>query len=205
MTISNYTDLQTAVKDWSNRFDTTVAARVPDFIRLAEERIWQTGEHVVRSQWGVTNAPLVVPAAQNWVALPTDWLGFVRIRSSAEPRIEYLPPDQLEGLPQPGNASKYSVEGGRLLYGQTPGANLTLTVRYYAHPGLLATVATTWLLQKAPSIYLYAALLEAAIFIKNSAKVSEFGALLDKALVGFDSVERASLISGGRLRTPGRF
>ena len=205
MSVANYTDLQLAVKEWSNRFDTTVAGRVPDFIRLAEERIWQTGERVVRSQWGVVSAPLVVPAGQNWVALPADWLAFARIRSDAQPRIEYMSPDALEDLPQPGSAKNYSIEGGRLLYGQTPGADLSLTAKYYADPGLLEVVGTTWLIKKAPSIYLYASLLEAAIFVKNSAKVSEFGSLLDKALVGFDSVERASVISGSRLRTPGRF
>lgn len=195
MALSSYTDLQTAVKDWTARFDSTVANRVPDFIRLGEERLWQR----VRSQWGVESATLTVPAGQNWVALPTGWLAFKRIRSAAEPRMEYMSPDTLEDLPYDGDPTKYSIEGGRFLYGQTPSVNLDLTIKYFRHPGLLATVATTWLLERAPSIYLYAALIEAAIFVKNSDKVAEYGSLLDKAIDSFQSADLAAQISGSRL------
>ncbi|MBT2322524.1 hypothetical protein J7E62_09220 [Variovorax paradoxus] len=196
MALSNYTDLQLAVKEWAARFDTSVVSRVPDFIRLGEERIWER----VRISWGITPATLTIPAGQNWVALPSDWLAFKRIRSATVTRIEYMAPDALEDMPEPGDASKYSIEGGRLLYGQTPTANLDLQVKYYQHPGLLSTAATTWLLTRAPSIYLYAALLEAAIFVKNTAKVAEFGSLLDKAIASLDSADRAAQISGSRLR-----
>lgn len=207
MALASYVDLQTAVAEWAARGDTTVTGRIPDFIRLGEERIWETGEHVVRNElWGLsTPTALVVPAGFNYVALPSDWLGFSRVRSATETRIEYMPPDQLEDLPSPGQANAYSVEGGRFVYGQTPSADLSLTVRYFKHPGLLATVGTTWLFARAPSVYLYASLLEAALFVKNSAKVAEWGALLDKALSGLDSASRAAQFSGGRLRVQGRF
>lgn len=205
MALATYTDLQAAVKDWAARFDSSVVTRVPDFIRLGEERIWQTGEKVVRSQWGIKHDTLIVPGGQNWVALPSDWLAFERVRTSDQPRVEYMPADQLEDLPSPGQADAYSIEGGRFLYGQTPQSSLTLTVKYYQHPGLLSAAGNTWLLAKAPSIYLYSALLECAIYVKNSDKVAEFGALLNKAVNGFDSVEQGDLLRGGRLRVQGRF
>lgn len=207
MALASYSDLQAAVAAWAARGDTSVTGRIPDFIRLGEERIWETGERVVRNEvWGLS-APtaLVVPGGSNFVDLPDDWLGFARVRSATEPRIEYLPPDQLDDLPSPGRANVYSVEGGRFVYGQTPAVDLSLTIRYFQHPGLLEATTTTWLLARAPSIYLYASLLEAAIFVKNSAKVAEWGALLDKALSGLDSASRAAQFSGGRLRVQGRF
>jgi len=203
--LANYTDLQAAVKDWTARFDSSVVNRVPDFIRLGEERIWQDGENVVRSQWGIKHDTLIVPGGQNWVALPSDWLAFARVRTPDQPRIEYMAADALEDLPRPGKANAYSIEGGRFIYGQTPQTDLTLTVKYYQHPGLLSAAGNTWLLAKAPSIYLYAALLECAIYVKNSAKIAEFGSLLGKAVNGFDSVERGDMTRGGRLRAPGRF
>ncbi|OUM01751.1 phage adaptor protein [Variovorax sp. JS1663] len=200
MSLNNYTDLQAAVSGWASRADSTVVSRIPDFIRLGEERLWQR----VRSQWGIEHATLTIPGGQNWVALPTGWLAFKRITSAAEPRIEYMAPDALEDLPQPGDATKYSIEGGRLLYGQTPSAPLVLTTKFYKMPGLLATAGTTWLMDRAPSIYLYAALIESAIFVKNPDKVAEYGALLDKAIDNFQSAERAAVVSGSRLRMPGR-
>lgn len=196
MALSSYTDLQDAVKDWASRFDTTVSNRVPDFIRLGEERLWQR----VRAQWGIEHTTLTIPANQNWVALPAGWLEFKRIKSAAESRIEYMSADALEDLPPPGDATKYSIEGGRLIYGQTPAADLVLTTKYYKMPGLLATSGTTWLLERAPSIYLYAALIELAIFTKNPERTAEYGALLDKAIENFQSADEASLVSGSRLR-----
>src|SRR6478735_1858379 len=111
MSLNNYVDLTEAVKDWSAKFTTSVSARVPDFIRLAEERIWISGELVLRSQWGVERANLTIPAGLNYASLPAGWLRFVRVRSASESLIEYMSPDMLEDLPAPGNAAKYSVEG----------------------------------------------------------------------------------------------
>jgi hypothetical protein len=215
MTIATYAQLQAAAQDFGNRLDTSVSARVADFIRLAEDRIWRTNENgVIRSQWGIVNTPLVIPAGQNWVALPSDWLQFKRITLPTVPAldgtgsnvVEYMSPDMLEDLPPAGNANAYSVEGGRLLYGLPQAAGglaQTLTCRYYAHPGNLgsgAAATTTWLLTMTPSIYLYATLLEMAIYVKKADKIAEYGSLLDKAVAGFMSTERAANQPAGRAR-----
>lgn len=215
MTIANYSDLQNAVKDWANRMDSSVSARVQDFIRLGEDRIWLTNPNgVVRSQRGITRATLTIPAGVNYVALPTDWLQFKRITLPNVPAldgsnanvVEYMSPDLLEDLAPPGNANAYSVEGGLLLYGlpqSSGGAVQPLTCRYYAHPGNLGSgsaAVSTWLLALAPSIYLYAALLEASIYVKKTDKIGEFGSLLDKAIDGFMSTERAANQPAGRPR-----
>lgn len=206
MTIATYADLQAAVKDWANRMDSSVSGRVNDFIRLGEDRIWMTGDRVVRSQWQILPTTLTIPANQNWVALPTDWLGFQRVRSAAEPRIEYESPERLEDrqFSGTGDATKYSVEGGRLLYGQiSTTAAQVLNVWYFQDPGRLGSAAApsaTWLLTKAPSIYLYAALLEAAIYVKKADRIGEFGTLLDKAISAFMGKDEADRLRGGRWR-----
>ena len=196
MAFTTYAELVTNVADWAARGDPTFTAKVPDFIHLGEARIWRK----LRVSDMVVPASLVVPAAQNWVALPSDWLAFKRIRTTSIARIEYMPPDQLDDLPTPGDDARYSVEGRRLLYGTTPAANLTLDIRYYQHPGFLITAGTTWLLTKSPAAYLYAALIEGALFVKNAAKAGEWGALLDKELGELKSADEASMVSGGRLR-----
>lgn len=202
MALATYSDLVAAVNEWAARGNTSFTSRTADFIALGEARIWKR----LRVSDMVAASTLVVPAAQNWVALPADWLAFKRVRSSTEGLIEYLPADQIDDLVSgTGDASKYSVEGRRLIYGQTPTANLTLSIRYYQHPGAVATATPVpWLLTKSPGAYLYAALLESALFVKNSAKAGEWGTLLDKELADLDSADRAAMVSGGRLRPAGR-
>lgn len=200
---STYAGLVAAVSDWPGRGDARYLARVPDFIALGEARIWRK----LRVSDMIVSTTLVVPGAQNWVAVPVDWLGFARVRSATVKRIEYMPPDQLDDLPDSGDETRYTVEGRRLIYGQTPSVNLTLQTRYYQHPGALITAGSTWLLVKDPSAYLYAALIEAALWMKNATKAGEFGTLLDKELDELTSESKAAMIGGGRLRAqrPGGF
>jgi len=197
MPFSTYAELKTSVQAWLARGDSLVVDRIPDFIRLGEERI---NRDLRVSDMIAAPATLTIVAGQNWVALPADWLEFKRIRSTAEPLIEYLSPDALEDLPPNGDASKYSVEGRRLLYGQTPDADLALSVRYYAQLPVLDDSTTTWLLEKAPSVYLYASLVEGALFTKNSKAAGEWGTLYDKAIAALESADQAAAVSGGRLR-----
>jgi len=197
MALDNYAALRTSVQAWLARGDSLVIDRIPDFIRLGEERI---GRKLRIS--GMVSPPttLTIVAGQNWVALPDDFLAFKRIRTDAEPLIEYMAPDALDDLPPAGDASKYSIEGRRLIYGQTPTANLALTVKYYQRPPYLQAASSTWLLTEAPSVYLYAALVEGAMFIKNSAKAGEWGTLFDKAVAELQGVDDAAMVSGSRLR-----
>jgi hypothetical protein len=203
MALDNYLSLQTAVKDWLARFDTTVSARVADFIRLGEERIWNR----VRLSHGLSvPTVLTIPALANYVDLPADFLAFKRLATDNANgggwQLDYMPADALASVYRGGqgigDASRYSIEGGRLYYGSAGPASITAV--YYQHPGYLDTVAATWLLARWPSIYLYAALLEASVFVKNTAKIAEFGSLLDKAIDAATDSDRAAQISGGALR-----
>ena len=63
MSITNYTELKTAVADWLNRDDLT-DARITDFIQMAENRIF----HVLR-----------VPPMEKYANLTTDTEGKVTV------------------------------------------------------------------------------------------------------------------------------
>jgi hypothetical protein len=197
MAIDTYAGLQDSVKGWLARNDQLVIARIPDFIRLGEERIGRK----LRVSGMVAPAALTIPANQNYVALPTDWLAFKRIRSATRPRIEYMSPDALESLPPSGDDSKYSIEGGLLLYGVTPIADTALDIRYYQRPPYLAASGdTNWLLTSAPSLYLYAALAEAQMFLKNPDGAAQWGSMFEKTATEMQGIDEAAMISGGRLR-----
>lgn len=196
MSLSNYTELQTAVADWAARSDSKFTGRAADFIRLGEERIWRD----LRVSQMIQTATLTIVGGTNSVALPADWLEFKRITTATQDRLEYVDPETLQEFDSYGEPTKYSIEGRSLFYGQTPTADLDLTARYYSMPGYLSDTSTTWLLTAFPSVYLYASLLEGAIFVKNSAKAGEYGTLYDRAINGVQDADRAAMSSGSRLR-----
>lgn len=205
MALTNYNELQTAVKAWAARADLNFGGNVPDFIRLAEERIWK---NLRCSDMVSEPSTLTIPAGLNYVALPADWLGFVRFKQTNGQDMNYQPIGALDNLLAGGNvgdASIYSIEGRYLYYGQAGavGTGTVLPMTYYKHPGLLSAVSTTWLLTKYPTAYLMGALWAGCVFLKNGAKAAEYEAMMLAALDGIISQDKAAMLSGGRLQRRG--
>lgn len=192
----DYDALVLAIKDWAARGDQTFGNRVPQFIRLAEERIWRD----LRVSQMLLTTTLVIPSGTNAAPLPINWLEFKRITGADQPRIEFVSADTLQEFVRYGDPTKYSIEGGEFLYGQTPGTDLPLTARYYARSDYLSISPTNWLLSSAPSVYLWASLLEGSVFLKNPARVAEYGTLYAKAIEAMETADRAAMSSGSRLR-----
>lgn len=168
MSISNYTELQTAVIDWSHRTD--LASKLPDFIRLAEDVIY--GDLNIGSQETVTS--LVTVANQETVALPT---GFIHAKSlsitSSEPLIslEYLVPSEFQSRAMfniTGRPIMYTIIGSNIYLNAIPDDVYTLRLIYEAKiPYLSVSAPTNDLLTNYPSIYLYASLVQMAIYTKK--------------------------------------
>ncbi|AMM22991.1 phage adaptor protein [Variovorax sp. PAMC 28711] len=196
MPLATYTDLQTSVQGWLARGDALVTSRIPDFIALGEERIWRD----LRVSDMITTLTLTVPNGANSVALPADFLEFKRITTAGYMRLDYMAADQLADLTAPGRPNVYSIEGRTFIYGQTVGASTAFSARYYARAAALAITPTNWLLTKAPSVYLYAALVEAYIFVKNPEEAARYGVLLDKAIREMESADQRAMSSGASLR-----
>lgn len=99
MSISTYAELKTAVANWLE--DSTLTARVPEFIALAQAkmyrgvlgpdgRTWIIPPLRIRDM--VTTADITITDGVG--ALPSGWLEFERlwIDSSGQPNLKYLPP-----------------------------------------------------------------------------------------------------------------
>ena len=196
MALNTYAALKTAVTDWVARMDTKLVSHVDDFITLAEVRIWDR----VRLRAGLAqNQTLTVLAGTSSAALPADFLGLHRIESAGLPRMVYASPDELldDTFGQVGSQTMYSIEGATFLLGIAPSVNTTLTYSYYKRPAALSTAGTAdlWLLLARPNIYLYAALLEAAIFMKEGGgkdQTGKYGSLLDKAIADAHMADNAA-------------
>ena len=102
MTIASYSELKTALQNWSARSDSNITDRHDEFIDLCEGMLYYgmkdpfTGDMIepLRNSNMQTSTDLTV-SSQN-VAKPTDYLSAIRLYIDGSPQrdLEYLAPDR---------------------------------------------------------------------------------------------------------------
>ena len=180
MTIATYSDLQSATADWLNRTDLT--AVIPTFVQLAEakfNRELRLREMLTRSEAVSTN---------EFVAIPADFLEayILELNYQTTPPqqpLTYIGPAEAKVLKANHIVSNsYTGGAGAVRYFTivnnafellpAPQGNADLILTYYAKiPSLSVTNTANWLLNKAPDLYLYSTLLEAAPYLKNDERL----------------------------------
>lgn len=191
MAVTTYANLVTAVTEWLARDqDTTLVARIPDFIVLCEAKLNRVVLHPkmeTRSTASVNTAN----TEPEFITLPSDFQSMRRVRLSSvtgKPRLEFMAQSQIEDYrysidnvtDQP---IYYSIIGDELELAPTPNENYTLEMVYRANlASLSASNSTNWLIELAPDAYLYGVLLEAAAYMKNDGRLAVWGAAFTSAL-----------------------
>ena len=194
MALSNYTDLQASVASWLNRTD--LGGQIPDFIALAESSIGNE----VRLRDMVTTGTLTTVVAQNYVALPADWLEFVDIRYGDKP-LKLVSSNEITlRSADTDTAMFYAIEGNRLLLAPVPNAVVTLDMSYYARLPALSVTPTNAVLTKYPQIYLAKALSWAFKYMMNADSAALWDALYKQAVSEAGSADDAGNVSGAPLR-----
>lgn len=191
MSISTYAGLVSAVTEWLARDqDTTLIARIPDFITLAEAKLNRTLQHP-RMEKRSTASVNTSNSEPEFVSLPSDFQSMRRVRLSGvtgKPRLEFMAQSQLEDY-------RYSIDnvtdqpvyftivGDELELAPTPNENYTLEMVYRANlAALSADNQTNWLVTLAPDLYLYGALLESAAYMEQDERVGLWAAAFTSAL-----------------------
>lgn len=169
MAINSYSTLCDAVGRWLYRDDLTDV--IPDFIALAESRI--NRDLQVRAM--ETSATGTLSGAT--FSLPSNLTIAQRLSiqaDSQEIELRYVAPEMISkysagtDLPQ-----MYTIIGGQAKVIPAPDGTYTYTFYYMADfPALSATQTTNWLILNAPDVYLYAALLEAAPYLQDDARLA---------------------------------
>lgn len=184
MTISTYAQLQTAVASWTHRTgDTTFTDMVPDFIKLAEVRF----NRILRTtdmEETLASTALVDGAA----SLPAGFLAFKELRYVGD--VNYtLQPKPIEWIraqaSNTGDGAQYfAVTGSQVVCWPEAGS---IRGTYYEEIPDLATNSTNWLLTAHPDLYLFATLVEAALFIQDDSRIPLWA---EKASALLDAVQR---------------
>ena len=181
MSITTYAELQSSIADWLLRDDLTSV--IPTFISLAEAKF----NRRIRDYRMVKRATAEVDTA--YFAIPSDWQENIRFQLNTSPitTLEYVTPDQAAEEKRLYNSSGrpafFTMIGDQFQIVPAPDSTYDAELTYYAKiPALSGSNTSNWLLEKAPDIYLYAALMEAAPYLDDDARVQVWGGMLEQSM-----------------------
>ena len=166
MAFATYADLQASIASWLNKEDLTNV--IPDFIKLAEARF----NRELRTLQMVKRA--TANTEDEFVAVPADWLE-AKDLSIADLPLAYVTPEKLgewKYVNVTGKTRYYTIVGGSFELFPAPTDDVTVEMAYYAKiPALTVSNTSNWLLAKAPDLYLYASLQQAAPYIMDDERL----------------------------------
>lgn len=165
MSITTYSELQTAIANWLLRDD--LATRIPEFIALAEAQM-NRDLRIRDMQKRVTTSMV---SGTEYYDTPDDLLEIRNIQINTDPvrKLRFVTPDQqMEEYPHNaiGTPKTVAIIGDELRLRPIPDSTNTLEIQYYGRLSALSDANTTnWLLTYAPDIYLFASLVQASAFV----------------------------------------
>ena len=181
MSITTYSELQSSIADWLLRDDLTSV--IPTFISLAEAKF----NRRIRDYRMVKRSTAEVDTA--YFAVPTDWQENIRFQLNTSPitTLEYVTPDQAAEEKRLYNSSGrpafFTMIGDQFQIVPAPDSTYDAELTYYSKiPVLSDSNTSNWLLEKAPDIYLYGALMEAAPYLDDDARIQVWGGLLEQSM-----------------------
>lgn len=192
MSITTYSELQTAVATWLHRNDLT--AVIPDFITLAEAKFNRLLR--VRDMEDAISGTITSGA----VALPADFAELKSLYADTSPPVS-LQPKSLEWIRNQAELATtplhYAFDQGSLVFWPSSG---DVAGTYYARiPALSASNTTNWLLTKWPDLYLFGALEQSAPYLKADQRLPVWQSKVVELLTSINADSKAAEISGGRL------
>ena len=191
MAFTDYLDLRTAVIEHVGTADITDV--FPRLTLLAESML----DRKMKMRDQVTSVTLTF--ASGVAALPSDFKSAIGLYDASG--YEYVQ-QPLQAVKPPRTSSYYAISGGNILCDV---GDSDLTLEYYAAIPTLTTSPTTsnWLLQRYPSVYLYAVGLEAAKYLRDPDLASATRALLEEEMTDAKSDDDTSRYSRARVRVQG--
>ena len=181
MSITTYAELKSSIADWLLRDDLTSV--IPTFISLAEAKF----NRRIRDYRMVKRATAEIDTA--YFAIPSDWQENIRLQLNTSPitTLEYVTPDQAAEEKSLYNSSGrpafFTMIGDEFQIVPAPDSTYDAELTYYSKiPALSDSNTSNWLISKAPDIYLYGALLEAAPYLDDDARVQVWSGLLEGSM-----------------------
>ncbi|MBR0756598.1 hypothetical protein JQ604_30850 [Bradyrhizobium jicamae] len=203
--IVDYASLQAAVTEYLARDqDTTLIARIPTFIQLAEAK-FNRQLFVRQMEQRATALVNLASDEPEFISLPGDFQSMRRVRLSSEagkPCLEFRSGTQLDeyrfGISDVAGQPRYfTVFGDEIELAPTPDDAYTIEMVYRRNIPPLASNDPNWLLSLAPDLYLYGALLESAPYLKDDSRIQTWGLGFSTALNDLNNLGLTSTFNAG--------
>lgn len=191
MSITNYTELQTAVQNWMDRSD--LSGYAADYITLAESAL---NRNLPLNAMRVDVALTGSVGSRNPTPFPTDFVAPIAlflttfgVRTKLQPYIVgTVEVRTINGIPL-----AWGINGSAIDLDCPCDAAHTFLFRYRKSFALSNANPTNWLLTNHPDIYLSATLVEAGAFTENGDFATAWQARLDRAVEEVKQKEARSL------------
>lgn len=196
MSFTSYSDLQTAIAGYLARTDLTT--QIPDFIRLAETRLRRD----LRIRQMLKSVTTATVAGDETVELPSDFLevrDFVVVGNPVQP-LNYYSPSAFNRNTRSWESGKpldYTVLANDFQLSPIPDGVYTVKMFYFASPVFLSDTNTSnAFLANTPDALLYGALLEAAPYLMDDARINTWGTMFDRAMASITRSDEQGQYSG---------
>lgn len=196
MALTSYSELKTTIASYLARSDLTSV--IPDFIRLAEERLRRD----LRIRQMLVVATANTTGGDPTVGLPTDFLEMRDIHFNTNPisSVSYESPNtfyQSTRATESGIPRTYTVLASEIQFAPIPDTAYQAQMLYYAKPPLLSdSNASNVFLANCPDALLYGALGEAEPYLMNDARLQVWAALYDRSVASISNSDQSSEYSG---------
>lgn len=208
----NYSQLVTLIQDYVQSTETSFVANIPNFVQLAEERIFNSVQipDIRRNQIGT------LTPNNKYLSVPADWLAtfsLAVIDSDGSQSFlldkdvnfirECYPDPTTNGVPK-----FYAIfDANTFILGPTPDSNYQVELHYYYYPESIVTAGTSWLGDNFETVLLYGALREAYIYLKGEADMianyeQKYQEALAQLLRMGDGLNRRDAYRSGQVRVP---
>ena len=194
--MTDYGSLKTSVASYLARSDLT--NQIPDFIRLAEERLARD----LRTRKMLVVARADTTGADSTVGLPTDFLEMrdMHLRTTPVQSLTYRSPNSFFAGSRTTDSGKpvdYTILASEIQFAPIPDTAYSVQMLYYAKPTLLSDSNTSNVfLANYPDALLYAALGEAEPYLMNDARLQTWAALYDRSITAINTADQSSEYGG---------
>tara|TARA_R110000824_G_scaffold126096_3_gene285474 strand:- start:235 stop:888 length:654 start_codon:yes stop_codon:yes gene_type:complete len=202
MALSTYSELQTTIASYLNRDDLT--SIIPTFITLTENRL----NRELRVRANMVRADTTTTADIAFYDLPSDMIELRNITYDSDSQsfaLSYLSPESATreyGTITTGRPRAYTNLGNNIKLIPTPDAAYGISINYFAKLRSLSdSVTTNDVFSEYPSLYLFGACLEGAIYLNDTEQTNRFGTVFEKTISDVKRAEDAARYSGTVMTT----
>lgn len=176
----NYSELSTAIQDYTQNYETEFNNNIPVFVEQAEQRIYNsvqlpalrknvTGNCTINNKYLACPEDFLAPYSLAVIDPVTGEYYYLLNKDVNYIRQAY-PVPTATGIPK-----NYAIFGPRLsnsnelsfILGPTPAGNYAVELHYYFYPESIVTSGTSWLGDNFDTVLLYGSLVEAYTFMKG--------------------------------------